>query len=83
MYVQFYQTRKMYAQLPMKAVSVLPDEGFPPRPAYISDQLPAFMIECKPKPAPGTRWGHRVMVRCTCGRDIPFGRMNQHWGTHS
>lgn len=81
--VHFYHTRQMYAQIDMKSVSVLPDEGFAPRLMQVSDQLGDFMVECKPKPAPGVRWGHRLVVHCDCGRHVPFGRMNQHWPTHS
>jgi hypothetical protein len=63
----------------MKVQTVLPDDGFEPRSIVLRDDLPPFMVYCKPKPLPGVRWGHRVMVKCTCGRDIPFGRMCQHY----
>lgn len=80
--MRFAHTWKMYDRVPMKRKSVLPDEGFPAMPVNIaqSDEEPVIrMVSCKPKPGPTERWGHRVMVHCGCGREIPFGRMNQHY----
>lgn len=80
----FAQTWQMYARIPMKNKSILPDEGFAPRLVNImasdwESEGMRFEVYCKPKPAPGIRWGHRVMVICECGKHIPFGRMNQHY----
>jgi hypothetical protein len=72
------QAWKLYDQVPMQAKSKLPDEGFEPRYLELTEGL-WFPVSCKPKPALGVRWGHRVMVKCGCGRDIPFGRMTQHY----
>lgn len=83
MSVRWYQTWKMYPQLPMKQASVLPDEGFAPRlmpvGEYRDGAVLSMVVSCKPKPQPGVRWGHRVMVHCDCGKQVPFGRMNQHF----
>lgn len=86
---RFLQSYKLYEMLPMKQSSILPDEGFAPRALCLTTDrwnqnhdAVVLPVSCKPKPAPGTRWGHRVMVHCSCGRLIPFGRMCQHWPTH-
>jgi hypothetical protein len=69
----------MYERIPMKNKSILPDEGFAARNVVISDDGLVMPVSCKPKPKPGEWWGHRVMVHCGCNREIPFGRMGQHW----
>ena len=84
--MRFYQNWQLYPQLPMAGERKLPDEGFEPRVVNIgmADYGPVNMeVWCKPKPKEGEQWGHRVMVKCACGRDIPFGRMGQHWPTCS
>jgi hypothetical protein len=79
--MRFICAWQMYKRIPMKATSILPDEGFPPRHVEITeDTKMSFRVYCKPKPKPGQRWGHRIMVECTCGKDVPFGRMSQHFG---
>lgn len=77
------QAWQLYDLIPMKVKTVLPDEGFDPRPIVLKSDLPAFQVYCKPKPKPSERWGHRVMVICTCGKHVPFGRMNQHFPIHN
>jgi hypothetical protein len=76
--LRWKQAWALYAEIPMQAKSKLPDEGFDTKLVQLTPGK-WFGVYCKPKPAPGVRWGHRVMVRCPCGRDIPFGRMTQHW----
>lgn len=78
-YRNWLQAWKLYDLVPMGAKSRLPDEGFPPRPITLTNTGLVFDVWCKPKPLPGVRWGHRVMVKCYCGKDIPFGRMCQHY----
>jgi hypothetical protein len=83
--MRFIHSWKLYERIPMKSKSILLDEGFDKRKVNLVDAndgrpLMAFEVYCKPKPAPGIRWGHRVMVICDCGKHVPFGRMGQHWG---
>lgn len=76
--MNWYQARRVYAQLPMKRKDTLPDEswsGF----VKLRDDLPSFPCYIKGKPKAGVRWGHRVIVYCDCGKLVPFGRMNQHY----
>jgi hypothetical protein len=75
------QHEDLYKLVPMKSSSVLPDEGFEPRPIVLKENLPPFMVSCVPK-ALTPRQTHRVLVHCTCGRKIPFGRMTQHFRHH-
>lgn len=79
----WYQAPKVYAQLPMKVKTVLPDHAVTNLFLTLRDDLPMFRAKILPKPEPGVRWGHRVLAECPqCGRWVPFGRMNQHWPTH-
>lgn len=86
--IRFHQCWQMYPLLPMKAVSRLPDEGMEERLVQIGWDLKTgapfrAMVYIKPRPAPGVRWGHRVITICPdCGKHVPFGRMNQHWPVH-
>lgn len=85
--MRFIQTWKMYERIPMKSTSILPDEGFEARPVELAEPNKAgqsliLPVYCKPKPAVGVRWGHRVMVMCDCGKHVPFGRMGQHYPAH-
>jgi hypothetical protein len=77
--VWFYHYSQVYKQIPMKCATVLPDEGFGNRYIRLSDTPGfSFYVYCKPK----GKGSHRLFVKCDCGRDIPFGRMGQHWNTH-
>ena len=75
---RWLQAWQLYDLVPMQAVSRLPDEGFPLMDIELTKEM-FFRVWCKPKPPAGVRWGHRVMVRCDCGQDVPFGRMCQHY----
>jgi hypothetical protein len=83
---RFAQAWELYERIPMKGISVLPDEGFAPRTVNIArrgspDQPrpPIYMpVRCRPKPQPGKRWGHRLLVQCDCGQEVPIGRMVSH-----
>lgn len=81
--MQIKHAHEMYRVIPMKNVSILPDEGFEVRQLDVASKwnghpytLPVY---CKPKPAAGVRWGHRVFAICNCGKHVPFGRLNQHF----
>jgi hypothetical protein len=78
--MRWHQTWKLYDLIPMKSKSILPDEGFAPRPIPLNSAQQVFQVYCKPKPAPRTSWAkHRVFAICDCGRHVPFGRMGQHY----
>ena len=72
--MRWFQAYKVYPQLPMKHQSVLPDEGFSRRLIQLNTDRQLFPVSCYPK----GKGKHRVVVHCTCGREIPFGRMGQH-----
>jgi hypothetical protein len=74
--MRFHQAWKMYDLIPMKHKSILPDEGFATRDVDITGNGMIMPVYCKPK---GKGSKHRVFVICDCGRDIPFGRMGQHF----
>lgn len=76
---RWYHNWQVYAQLPMKHTSVLPDEGFEAREVELTYDGDKFMVMCLPKSQQVGHWGHRVMVLCECNRQIPFGRMGQHY----
>jgi hypothetical protein len=78
--MRWIQNGELYKRLPMKHVSILPDEGFTARCIELSPGL-YFPVYCDPK-KPG-RPVHRVKVMCSCGKTIPFGRMGQHYRTHT
>jgi hypothetical protein len=76
---RFIQHHTLYERIPMKSSSVLPDEGFGEMTLELSDGL-TFQVYCNPRSeqtyAPVK---HRVMVICSCGKHVPFGRMGQHY----
>jgi hypothetical protein len=83
----FYMTSDMYKQIPMKGVSILPDDGFPLTKLRVHGNGLELWVYCKPKNPQGelNRWGyrrripsHRVIAMCPCGKQIPFGRLGQH-----
>lgn len=76
--MRWLQNWELYKHLNMKHKTILPDEGFPARPVELSPGL-TFDVYCMPK----GRGKHRVFAQCTCGLDIPFGRMHQHYRTHA
>ena len=87
-YMYWHQVWQMYPHLPMKNKSILPDEGMEPRLMEVAnlyhDQDPIkplrLLVKIDPKPAPGTRWGHRLRTLCpTCNKWQSHGRMNQHF----
>lgn len=79
----FHHAWRIYAQLPMKAKTILPDEGCGPMSIEVTEQGQHMEVKVLPKPKPGVQWGHRVLVHCPmCARWVPFGRMNQHWPVH-
>jgi hypothetical protein len=75
--MNWLQHHELYKLVPMKSKTILPDEGFGPRDIEMSPGL-TFPVYCNPK----TDGSHRVMVKCSCGKDIPFGRMGQHYRAH-
>lgn len=72
--MRWLQNHELYPRLPMKHKSILPDEGFD---SIIIELTPGLFFPVFCTPADGGR--HRVKVRCSCGHDIPFGRMGQHY----
>lgn len=79
----WHHTRLMYEQLPMRAVSILPDEMSPRllRVAELREGVYLnLMVRVLPKPKPGVRWGHRMQTLCpVCNTWQSHGRMNQHF----
>lgn len=76
--MRWFQNHEVYAQIyNMKHKTILPDEGFGKRVIRLTDDLERlFIVSCKPKDK-GSK--HRLMVHCDCAREIPFGRMHQHY----
>lgn len=74
---RFMQHFQLYPLLGIKSGDHLPREGF-------SKEIGGVAITVLPAAGKGRRSSHRVMVHCTCGRKIPFGRMGQHlrWKEH-
>jgi hypothetical protein len=66
----------------MKNKTILPDEGFDSMHVVVGKDAEVgnvrMNVKCKPKGNDGKR-SHRVMIECLCGREIPFGRMHQHF----
>lgn len=83
----FFMASDMYARIPMKVKTVLPDEGFPLRVLQVHGNGMKLPVYCKPKNplGPVNTWGHRrrivthrLIALCPCGRHVPFGRLGQH-----
>ena len=79
--MQIKQAHEMYAVIPMKSKTVLPDEGFEPRLVDVASKWNGhpynLMVYATPKT--GAYAKHRVFAVCNCGRHVPFGRLRQHF----
>jgi hypothetical protein len=73
-YARFLHSHRIYKQLPMKAVSVLPDEGFDARLIEVTHAGDMMFVHCAPK----GNGAHRLFAHCVCLRNIPIGRLGQH-----
>jgi len=80
-YKRFINHFELYERIPMKCETVLPDEGFEMREVVLTAHGDSFKVYClaKDNPERKSRISHRVFVVCACGKDIPFGRMGQHF----
>lgn len=75
---QFKQAWELYPKLPMDRVSHLPEDGFDWMEVnLLSRGYAYFPLKCLARNVHGAK-SHRLIAKCRCGREVPFGRMGQH-----